>query len=319
MENYNFLQKMLHDFVLGNKIVNKILYDFEKLIFLKDKNLENKTHIFISGLPRSGTTSLLNFLYSSKEFASLKYSNMPFILSPNFSKIFNKNKNVNKNFRLHSDDILYDLESPESFDEVFFKNGEKYIRDELLNFLKLILISDNKDKYLSKNNLNYKRINLICSILPNCKFLIPIRDPIEHSNSLLNQHKLFIKLQKNNDFIRRYMNYIGHNEFGIDHLSWNKPINYFDFNDLNYWLEQWILFYQSMMDKFKNNKNCLFIKYEYLIDNNYLLKIIENIDVQNKYILNQKFFKNKNKGKFKLSYDTNLHKNAKIIYQDISI
>lgn len=56
-----------------------------------------------------------------------------------------------------------------------------------------------------------------------------------------------------------------------------------------------------------------------LIDNNYLLKIIENIDVQNKHILNQKFFKNKNKGKFKLSYDTNLHKNAKIIYQDISI
>ena len=319
MDNYNFLQKLLHDIILGNRIINELLYDLEKLIFLKDKNLENKSHIFISGLPRSGTTSLLNFLYSSKEFASLKYSNMPFILSPNFSKIFNKNKNLNKNYRLHSDGILYDLESPEAFDEVFFRNKEKYVRDELLNFLKLILISENKDKYISKNNLNYKRINLICSILPNCKFLIPIRDPIEHSNSLLKQHKLFMELQKNNDFIRRYMNYIGHNEFGIDHISWNKPINYFNFNDINYWLEQWLLFYQSIKDNFKNNKNCLFIKYEHLTDKNYLLKIIDKIDLQNKDILNQKNFKNSNKGKFKFSYDLNLYKDAKVIYQDISI
>ena len=46
--------------------------------------------MFITGLPRAGTTSLLNFLFSLDEYGSLTYNNMPFILSPNFSKLFHK-------------------------------------------------------------------------------------------------------------------------------------------------------------------------------------------------------------------------------------
>ena len=53
---------------------------------LKEYDLKNQSHIFITGLPRSGTTSLLNFLYSSNQYASLTYRNMPFVLSPNLSK-----------------------------------------------------------------------------------------------------------------------------------------------------------------------------------------------------------------------------------------
>ena len=56
------------------------------------------------------------------------------------------------------------------------------------NYIQLILNSENKIRYLSKNNLNYKRIDLINSILPNSIFLIPIREPLQHSYSLLNQH-----------------------------------------------------------------------------------------------------------------------------------
>ena len=82
MQNYNYIQKILHDLVLGNKIINKTLFELEKIFFLKN-NYENIkiNHVFISSLPRSGTTSLLNFAYSTEEFGSLKYSNMPFIIS----------------------------------------------------------------------------------------------------------------------------------------------------------------------------------------------------------------------------------------------
>ena len=90
MQNYNFIQKLLHDLVLSNKLVNKSLFELEKFLYLKNNNIDKNSHVFITGLPRSGTTILLNFLFSSNEFASLKYSNMPFVLSPNFSKIFNK-------------------------------------------------------------------------------------------------------------------------------------------------------------------------------------------------------------------------------------
>ena len=112
---------------------------------------------------------------------------MPFILSPNFSKLFHK-KNIKKKERAHGDGITYDFNSPEALDEIFFDNDEEFIKNELENYIQLILLNNKKSKYLSKNNLNYKRIHLIQSILPNSIFLIPIREPLQHANSLLNQH-----------------------------------------------------------------------------------------------------------------------------------
>ena len=91
MQNYSNIQKFLHNFVLSKKIINKSLFELEKIFYLKNKDIKNQSHVFITGLPRSGTTSLLNFLFSSNEYASLTYNNMPFILSPHFSKLFNKN------------------------------------------------------------------------------------------------------------------------------------------------------------------------------------------------------------------------------------
>ena len=95
MQSYSNIQKLLHDFVLGKKIINKTLFELEKIIYLKNKDAKNQSHVFITGLPRSGTTILLNFLFLSNEYASLTYNNMPFILSPNFSKLFHK-KNIIK-------------------------------------------------------------------------------------------------------------------------------------------------------------------------------------------------------------------------------
>tara|TARA_B100001093_G_scaffold386832_1_gene372797 strand:- start:1066 stop:1659 length:594 start_codon:yes stop_codon:yes gene_type:complete len=195
MQNYNGIQKFLHDFVLSNKFINKSLFDLEKIFFLENKDIIDLPHIFITGLPRSGTTVLLNFLYSSKNYASLTYKNMPFVLSPHISNFLNK-KNIIKKERLHADGITIDVNSPEALDEFFFDNNEKFVKNELIDFIQLILLSKKKHKYLSKNNLNFKRINLISSILPNSKFLIPIREPFYHANSLLKQHLHFSQLQK---------------------------------------------------------------------------------------------------------------------------
>ena len=131
MQNYSNIQKFLHDFVLSKKIINKSLFELEKIIYLKNKDIKNQSHIFITGLPRSGTTSLLNFIYSSDHYASLTYKNMPFVLSPNFSKLFHK-KNIKKKERVHGDGITYDINSPEAFDEVFFNTDEGFIKNEHL-------------------------------------------------------------------------------------------------------------------------------------------------------------------------------------------
>ena len=38
MQNYNFIQKLLHDLVLNNKLVNKSLFELEKFLYLKNNN-----------------------------------------------------------------------------------------------------------------------------------------------------------------------------------------------------------------------------------------------------------------------------------------
>ena len=315
MQNYNFIQKFLHDLLFSQKFINKSLFEIEKLFFLK-KKLINHSQIFITGLPRSGTTSILNFIYSSGEFASLKYSNMPFILSPNISKIFNK-KSFEKKERLHLDKITYDLNSPEAFDEVFLSDKIQFIKDELSNYLKLILISENKFKYVSKNNLNYKRIDLLTSLLPNSNFLIPIREPLQQCFSLSIQHKHFCNLQKKNDFIRRYMNYLGHNEFGLNHKPWNNPINFQDLNDINYWLEQWYLFYSKIYKKYQANKNCIFIIYENLSNPNYIRNILKKINLDKNNNLNLNYFKNLNKT-IDISFDNEIYQKSIDIYKSIN-
>ena len=100
MQNYSYIQKFLHDFVLSRSKINKLLFELEKIIFLKNIDITNQPHIFITGLPRSGTTSLLNFIFSSNEYASLTYNNMPFVLSPNLLKFLHRKK-LPKKERLH--------------------------------------------------------------------------------------------------------------------------------------------------------------------------------------------------------------------------
>ncbi len=315
MQNYSNIQKFFHDFVLGNKIINKSLFELEKFICLKNLDIKNQSHVFITGLPRSGTTSILNFLFLSDNYASLTYSNMPFILSPSFSKLFHK-KNILKKERLHGDGIYYDINSPEALDEIFFDNDEEYIKNELIKYIQLILLNKNKKKYLSKNNLNYKRINLISSILPNSIFLIPIREPLQHANSLLNQHLRFSKLQKQNDFIKRYMNYLGHNEFGLNHKPWNKPINHKNFNEIDYWIEQWILFYQNILNKYKFYKNCHFVIYEKLTNTNYIEKLLIKINFNKIENLDLNYFKNNNNKAIEKNYSRNGYNKAIEIYNN---
>jgi len=315
MQKYSGIQKFLHDFVLSKKFINKSLFELEKIIYFKNKDVKNQSHIFITSLPRSGTTSLLNFLFSSNKYASLTYKNMPFILSPHFSKLFNK-RNIPKKERLHADGITFDINSPEALDEIFFNNDEEFIKNELVNYIQLILLSENKDKYLSKNNLNFKRIDLINSILLNSVFLIPIREPLQQAYSLLNQHLHFSQLQKEDDFIRRYINYLGHNEFGLDHKPWNNPIHFKDLNNINYWLEQWRLFYQNILKNYQTYNNCFFIIYEELTNPNYVKMLLEKINFNQVENLNLNYFKNSNKKEIDIGYAKDAYDNAKDIYMD---
>ena len=112
--------------------------------------------------------------------------------------------------------------------------------------MSLILHKYSKKLYLSKNNNNISRLISITKAFPNCLIIIPFRDPIQQANSLLSQHKNFTKIQNENKFVKSYMTYLAHHEFGAIYRPFEFESNFetnFDFNSLEYWLEQWIIAY----------------------------------------------------------------------------
>ena len=287
MNNYSWLQQKLHKFALSSQLIREAMFDAESSAISINQTYEN--HVFVSGLARSGTTILLNAIYKSDEFASLSYKDMPFILAPNlWSKLSPSKKNNDLVERAHGDGIKVSSESPEAFEEVFwmtFDEIDEETKEKFKNYVQLINHKYQKKRYLSKNNQNIRRVELISKIFPNSKILIPFRNPIQHAYSLLSQHKRFIEDSKKDKFVSHYMKWIGHTEFGPNYIPIHDRNLSFDNDlDINHWLEQWYLTYKHCFDNLKNNENVYFVCYEKLCNaSEYWLDILKILNINEKY------------------------------------
>jgi len=272
MNNYSALQRFLHRTVLSSQLIREIMFDVEQSIFLKKDDNFDDNHVFVAGLARSGTTILLNAIHQSNQFASLTYDDMPFILAPNlWGKINRKSTHGEAKERAHGDGVRVSTNSPEAFEEVFWKtfSDNSIIREEFfIKFISLILKKNNKTRYLSKNNQNIRRLDLISEIFPRSIILIPFRDPLQHAFSLYSQHMKFVKEQNEDSFIRDYMKWIGHSEFGLDYkMIHPSNLLYPNEKDFNHWLEQWYLTYKSVLELSAEHGEFYLIGYESLCNN----------------------------------------------------
>ena len=81
--DYTLIDKALHTVAFLHPMVQRVLCDIENDIF---RNKYAKYHVrrpvFVAGMPRAGTTLLLDLLYLTQEFVTYTYRHMPFILSP---------------------------------------------------------------------------------------------------------------------------------------------------------------------------------------------------------------------------------------------
>ena len=198
-----------------------------------------------------------------------------------------------------------------------FKRPDKYnfktflrkyeVDEQSLNlyelFIKNCLIKSKSNNYICKNNNNFLRIKSLLKRFPQAKFLVSIRNPLDHSISLLNQHKNFTKLQDEEKFTKDYMNYLVHHEFGLNHkpmiLDTKFQSNY-DLNDINYWLEQCINLYN--FEK-KNNFDKIIMCFLYFTKN---YVIIQSIMSKNNEFIGENVFLNIKDINFKLKkYDEN--------------
>jgi hypothetical protein len=196
--------------------------------------------IFITGLARAGTTVLLETLNRMNSVASHRYRDFPFIMTPIFwnrvvSLLSTKQAPIE---RPHRDGIQITRESPDAFEEPMWKHFFPFLHDpEALHQLnenngngefegfyrdhiRKIMSIRKGSRYLSKGNYNVTRIEYICRIFPDAKFIIPIRHPLHHVESLVRQNKIFSAYSKENRHVAEYLEAVGHYEFGPQ----RKPI-----------------------------------------------------------------------------------------------
>src|SRR5262245_57481160 len=81
--NYNFVDRALHYFAFGAPFVQKVLCELENDMFQSElERVGSAGEIFVTGLPRAGTTLVLELLYATGEFETFTYRDMPFIMAP---------------------------------------------------------------------------------------------------------------------------------------------------------------------------------------------------------------------------------------------
>lgn len=263
---YSELSQLLHRMALNNYAIAYKLFKLESKKIKSNGITRKGKFVIVSGLARSGTTSLMNQLTENKAFASLNYANMPFLTAPNFWNKFYKPKSSEKKERSHKDGILVGLDSNEALEEYFFKvlSNDAYIKDDSLLTYSIseeqyhdyiqyqsIVRNDNQKIYLAKNNNFALRYHSLRAHNNEFIIIFMFRDPLTHAASLLEKHKEFSSLQKSDSFILEYMNWLGHHEFGLNQKPFqfsNTNLNFkADKNSLDYWLQLWINYYSHLL------------------------------------------------------------------------
>lgn len=268
---YGVTARALHRLALASPMVAQASHDLETLMNRGETAVEDRKHVFVAGLARAGTTVVMRRLYHAGPFRSLTYRDMPFVLMPKtwagLSNLFRRHKE--KEERAHGDRLLVDFDSPEAFEEVFWRAfcGDDYIFPEALQphapdaetlgqfrrFVSNVLASGEERRYLSKNNNNLLRLAAIAEAFPSGAIVIPFRDPIQHALSLRRQHDLFRKTHANDTFALEYMNWLGHHEFGGNHRPFRfgelpETCEHLGPESLDYWLCCWIDAYRHVLD-----------------------------------------------------------------------
>lgn len=261
----------MHRLAFHNAVLQEVLSDLEaKLLAGRWAQCRVERPVFIASLPRAGTTVLLEILHRLPDLSSHTYRDMPFLLTPvlwnSVSSTFQRRGTIRE--RAHGDGLAVSEDSPEAFEEVLWKkfypckyackqihlwktdDADRTFVDFFRTHMRKVIALRDPDspaagRYLSKNNANIARIELLLAMFPDADILVPVRNPVEHAVSMLRQHRNFTERHATDPFTQEYMEDIGHYEFG----SLHKPIAFPALDDLTrdldpgslaYWLAYWI-------------------------------------------------------------------------------
>ncbi len=292
---YSPMDRLLHRVAFHTAGAQVALADLEDRLYRRRlARCRVDRPVFITALPRAGTTLLLEICAGSREFASHCYRDMPFVLIPclwgGFSARFRRGGQRRQ--RAHGDGTLIDFDSPEALEEVVWKAfwHDHYRHDRLApwpdetddeefaeffrrHMRKIILLRRGTDapaaRYVSKNNLNIARAPMLRRLFPHAAIIVPFRRPLHHAASLLEQHRNFLRIHREDRFAAAYMRGIGHYDFGqnlrpVDFEGWLDARRSPEADALGFWLEYWIAAYRHLLGH--RGLSLHFVSYESLCE-----------------------------------------------------
>ncbi len=271
--DYGAADRLTHTLAFSGPGLQLAAADLEERLFAQRiAFVKDRPPVFIAALPRAGTTVLLNALCQLPTVATHTYRDMPFVMAPllwaEFTRRFGRDGAMRE--RAHGDGLQIGYDSPEAFEEVIWQAfwPHKYHTDHIelwdlgdidaeataffsTHFRKIVMLrTGDRGRYVSKNNANIARLDLLPAMFPGTSIVVPMRSPAEHAASLLRQHRNFLGQHHEYPFVARYMRDIGHLEFGALHT----PIGFAGFapgeltpDAPDYWLRYWLAAYKYVL------------------------------------------------------------------------
>jgi hypothetical protein len=295
--DYSALDRALHRLALARPGLQLGMAELEDDLFRKQlARVPDGGEVFVTGLPRAGTTLVLELLHATGEFASFTYRQMPFVLAP---LLWNRivgpfRRQATASERAHGDGMSVSYDSPEAFEEVIWLAHlrDAYVREDrllplteehlddefvaafrsLVRKCRLLGWADLDDgpapRYLAKNNANASRLPLLGRLCPDARVVLPFRHPLAHVGSLMKQHALFCARHDDDAFGRHYMQWLGHFEFGrvlrpFDYDGWLDTEDRSPDAGPGFWLHYWRATYQQALAS--ADERVLFVDFDALL------------------------------------------------------
>jgi hypothetical protein len=192
--------------------------------------------VYICGLPRAGTTITLQMLSEHPDVVTHKYADflmpyMPWVWNKVFPRIpvAAMRKPVP---RIHRDRIEVTRDSAEMGEEILWEHFFPQVHDEAdysvldattsnpaferfyrEHLCKLALVRG-RTRYVSKAIMCVVRMQYLRRLFPDARFLLYVRNPIDHVASLIKQDRIWAELERDDPRQIEIIELTGHHEFG---------------------------------------------------------------------------------------------------------
>ncbi len=199
--------------------------------------------VYICGLPRAGTTISLQMLSEHPDVTTHKYADFLMPYAPYaWNWIFPRvpvdamRKPVP---RIHRDRIQVTRDSAEMGEEILWEHFFPHIHDEsersvldgdtsnpaferfYSEHLRKLLLSRGRPRYFSKAIMCVIRMQYLLRMFPDARFLLYVRNPVDHVASLLKQDRIWDEIDREDPRQIEIIELTGHHEFGCRQIMAN--------------------------------------------------------------------------------------------------